>query len=323
MTRSLSTLAISLAAVLVLAACGDSDSTETTTEPASQTDTPTESSTAPEVSGTDLSAYVTLVDPDVDHPEFEWHSESAPEGLYVQVIEEGDGPEVTATSLVNANYEGRTWGNTEEAFDSSYERGLTNFPLTSVIAGWTHGIAGHNVGSRLLISIPPDLGYGPQGGRPESGIEADDTLVFVVDVAQGWTESEVGESAGVDVPDGVPISFTSAAGEPAQFTVDSAATPPTEVVVDVISEGSGAAIVEGDSIASALTVTDWQNSLVESTWPLGEVPGSPPEVIPAAAGQVGEELIGVPVGSRVVMQIPQGEEVTVFVIDLLGTLLTD
>ena len=36
-------------------------------------------------------------------------------------------------------------------------------------------------GSRVLMSIPPEKGYGA-AGQSQAGIKGDDTLVFVVDV---------------------------------------------------------------------------------------------------------------------------------------------
>ena len=42
-------------------------------------------------------------------------------------------------------------------------------------------VPGHNVGSRLVVSIPPSYGYGSQG-VPQAGIGGDDTLVFVIDI---------------------------------------------------------------------------------------------------------------------------------------------
>ena len=37
------------------------------------------------------------------------------------------------------------------------------------------------VGSRVVLAIPPELGYGAEGS-PDSGIPANATLVFVIDV---------------------------------------------------------------------------------------------------------------------------------------------
>ena len=37
------------------------------------------------------------------------------------------------------------------------------------------------VGSRVLIAVPPDQGYG-EAGNPDAGIKGTDTLYFVIDV---------------------------------------------------------------------------------------------------------------------------------------------
>ena len=49
-----------------------------------------------------------------------------------------------------------------------------------VIAGWNQGLAGQRVGSRVLLVVPPRLGYGKAGNPP--AITGKDTLVFVVDI---------------------------------------------------------------------------------------------------------------------------------------------
>ena len=53
--------------------------------------------------------------------------------------------------------------------------------MQQVVKGLAEGVTGKKVGSRVLISIPPKLGYGdkPPAG---SGIEKDSTLVFTVDI---------------------------------------------------------------------------------------------------------------------------------------------
>ncbi|MNI43494.1 FKBP-type peptidyl-prolyl cis-trans isomerase FkpA precursor [compost metagenome] len=63
-------------------------------------------------------------------------------------------------------------------FDSSFDRGEpTSFPLSGVIKGWTQGLEGKTVGSRVLLVIPQDLAYGEAGQG-----EAKGHLVFVVDI---------------------------------------------------------------------------------------------------------------------------------------------
>jgi peptidylprolyl isomerase len=48
-----------------------------------------------------------------------------------------------------------------------------------VVPGWTYGLTGLKVGTRVLLQIPPALGYGAQA---QEGIPAESTLYFVVDI---------------------------------------------------------------------------------------------------------------------------------------------
>jgi peptidylprolyl isomerase len=51
-----------------------------------------------------------------------------------------------------------------------------------VIQGWSNGLPGVRVGSRVMLVIPPALAYGPTGGQASAGIKKNDTLVFVIDI---------------------------------------------------------------------------------------------------------------------------------------------
>jgi len=95
------------------------------------------------------------------------------------VLEEGDGDVVTTADTIKAFYLGVDAADGTE-FDSSWSRGTepTEFPLSGVIAGWTHGLAGLKVGSTVLLVIPPALGY---GADPSHDL-ATRTLVFVVTI---------------------------------------------------------------------------------------------------------------------------------------------
>ena len=106
----------------------------------------------------------------------------APADLAVTVLEQGDGATVEAGDDLEVHYLGQTWGG--RIFDNSYDRGSSiSFPIGvgAVIGGWDDGLVGQQVGSRVLLSIPPHLGYGERG-NPAAGIRGTDTLVFVVDI---------------------------------------------------------------------------------------------------------------------------------------------
>ncbi|NLI19652.1 MAG: FKBP-type peptidyl-prolyl cis-trans isomerase [Actinomycetales bacterium] len=115
-------------------------------------------------------------------PSLEFPASEAPKGLHVQVLRQGHGTAVDRGNEIEVNYLGQTWGG--HVFDNSYDRGQPlAFPIGvgMVIGGWDHGLVGQRVGSRVLLSIPPEYGYGARG-VPQAGIRGEDTLVFVVDI---------------------------------------------------------------------------------------------------------------------------------------------
>jgi peptidylprolyl isomerase len=106
-----------------------------------------------------------------------------PTGLVAQPLIKGTGPVVTAGQKINVQYTGALWRN-GKVFDSSWKRGESiTFPIGTgdVVAGWDEGLVGQTVGSQVLLVVPPDKGYGPNG-QPQAGINGTDTMVFVVDI---------------------------------------------------------------------------------------------------------------------------------------------
>lgn len=94
------------------------------------------------------------------------------------VVKEGDGKTLEPESTITANYLGMVHG-AKKPFDESYSKQPAEFSLQQVVPGWTYGLSGLKVGSRVLLTIPPELGYGAQ---EQAGIPADSTLYFVVDI---------------------------------------------------------------------------------------------------------------------------------------------
>jgi peptidylprolyl isomerase len=119
----------------------------------------------------------TVKDNDKGIPEINVEGVTAPTALVSQDLIKGKGAEVKATDTLTVNYVGvNLVGGTK--FDSSFDRGQTaSFALNGVIPGWTQGLTGKTVGSRVLLVIPKDLAYGDAGQG-----EAKGDLVFVVDI---------------------------------------------------------------------------------------------------------------------------------------------
>jgi FKBP-type peptidyl-prolyl cis-trans isomerase len=103
----------------------------------------------------------------------------APKKLVSEYVIEGDGDEAKATDSLLVQYKGVLWDGGKE-FDSTYKRGeLAQFSLQQVVKGWSQGLTGKKAGSRVLIVVPPALGYGK---KAQKGIPANSTLVFTVDI---------------------------------------------------------------------------------------------------------------------------------------------
>ncbi|GAC1377552.1 MAG: hypothetical protein NVSMB43_18920 [Pseudarthrobacter sp.] len=119
----------------------------------------------------------TVKENDKGVPEISVDGAAAPTALIAQDLIKGKGVQVKETDTLTVNYVGvNLVGGTK--FDSSFDRGQpASFPLTGVIKGWTQGLAGKTVGSRVLLVVPKDLAYGDAGQG-----EAKGDLVFVVDI---------------------------------------------------------------------------------------------------------------------------------------------
>ena len=101
-------------------------------------------------------------------PVIEFPTPEAPKGLKVVELTEGDGPIVRRGDTVTVNYHGVVWGK-DTPFDSSFDRhqpASFGIGVGQVIKGWDQTVPGHNVGSRLVVSIPPEYGYASR--RPAS-----------------------------------------------------------------------------------------------------------------------------------------------------------
>lgn len=122
-------------------------------------------------------SYAESGEPTVTIPEGDVPSEFA-----VDVVIEGSGALVDSDSEVIVHYHGVNW-NTTQVFDSSWARGQpASFFISGVVAGFREGLVGQKIGSRVIIVIPAELGYGPIGGTQDGSIGPTDTIVFVVDI---------------------------------------------------------------------------------------------------------------------------------------------
>ncbi|MFF7750295.1 FKBP-type peptidyl-prolyl cis-trans isomerase [Streptomyces sp. NPDC007971] len=107
-----------------------------------------------------------------------------PKKLVSNYVLEGDGAELKGDQTILCQFKGVVW-DSGKTFQQTYGSGrLSQFSLEQmqqVVKGLSQGLAGKKVGSRVLVVVPPDLGYGdnpPSGGPVKKG----STLVFSVDI---------------------------------------------------------------------------------------------------------------------------------------------
>jgi peptidylprolyl isomerase len=96
---------------------------------------------------------------------------------------QGEGETVEKGQALVVNYLGQVYDG-KQPFDESYSTGQpASFPIGvgQVVPGWDKSLVGQKIGSRVLLSIPPEDGYG-SAGNEQAGIKGTDTLYFVVDI---------------------------------------------------------------------------------------------------------------------------------------------
>lgn len=236
--------------------------------------------------------------------------EEAPAELQSEVLIEGEGPPVEQGDLLVAHYLGQTWdpaeGGEVNVFDSSYERGLpATFPIGTgnVIPGWDETLVGVNAGSRVLMALPPEAGYGAEG-NPDAGIGGEDTLVFVVDVIASYGADAAAEGEPTDETGAAGVTVEGGPGERPTLTIEEGAEPPTELTSTVLLEGSGEPVEEGALVVSQLELVSYDGQTMESTW---ETVGPQAATLGGQQMNLLTELVGVPVGSRVLVLVPAPE----------------
>ena len=99
-----------------------------------------------------------------------------PADLRIAVLKQGDGAQVQDGDDVIVHYVGMNWAS-KVIFDESWARGEpAQFNTAQVIPGFTQALVGQQVGSQVIVIIPPELGYGEGTG------DTNGTIVFVIDI---------------------------------------------------------------------------------------------------------------------------------------------
>ena len=315
---SLTLTALAAAACLALAGCSGASSSAKASK-AAASETPVPAATAP------VDCSTLTIDSDSEslpavggdagkQPTVTWKKDAqAPKNLTVKTLTKGNGAEIDAAGVVKANYTGWQWDGTDP-FDTSFKSGApVTFPLGNVIQGWKCGLAGHHVGDRVVMSIPPELAYGNKaaqdaqaGGAQQQGQQNPaGTLVFVVEIVDGVSGKISGGSAsatmeGEEAVSQRGITVSGELGQPAKLSIGADAAQPAKSEVIVLARGSGPAIKESSTAVMNIAGNYWDGSQPSNTWEQHAAES----INMAQAQQSVPGLIGVPEGSRIVVLMP-------------------
>lgn len=115
---------------------------------------------------------------------FDFAGTPKPNGeLRSAVLVQGEGATVEKGQTIAVDYIGQVFEG-KKPFDESYSSGNPvgfGIGTGAVIPGWDKTLVGEKVGSRVILSIPPEQGYGAEG-NPNAGIKGTDTLYFLIDI---------------------------------------------------------------------------------------------------------------------------------------------
>jgi peptidylprolyl isomerase len=338
--RALALSAIAAAALLTMASCGtdantqsQSSSTASTSE-SSVADSTAQTSPAPEdpadtavASPVDASEMPTATGAFGEKPTITVPNTPAPDNLQRVILSEGDGAATQAGDIVLVNYLGQVWGG--DVFDNSYDRGA---PFSAqiggaqrqVVPGWDVGLQGVKAGSRVLLSFPARDGYGSEGSGDK--IPGGASLIFVVDLISVYSADTGGQTdaAPQDIPTGWPTVGGSLGALPT-LTVPATLPEPAEAGATLVAKGSGDPAVDGQVLAQYYA-TSWDGSHTEQSWPdpTGADPtaGTGPQALPLNSSSAFAPLLGMPIGSRVLLRTPanstSGVPAVAWVVDLIA-----
>jgi peptidylprolyl isomerase len=298
-------LPILLVPLLLLAACGDSEDPVETSE----TTTTQAGGAAAEPSKADIAALdaVDISGEDGEQPVLEFDKPLSVGATVRRVLEEGDadGEEVVDGATVSFDFvfinarDGSEYGT---SYGSEPPEVIVD---ANLLAGARIGLTGLRPGSKALVGIAPDDGFGPQGGDPENGLEADDTLLFVVDVHAVRIPLTRAEGTAVDPVEGQPTVTLADDGAPTITVPDT--DPPAELIAQPLIEGKGAVVETGQTITVHYTGVLWDTGEVfDSSWESGS-----PASFPIGTGGViagwDKGLVGRTVGSQMLLVIPAAD----------------
>ncbi len=252
--------------------------------------------------------------------------------LYVKTVIHGSGPALSKGDAFLGNYVVYVWSGATHKLALSTYTATPQVLSGTLLPGLETALEGQKMGSRVLAVLPPKYGYGANGNS-QVGITGTDTLVFVVDMIKSYAATASASGTHVSNGGGSLPTVTAAAGKAPTVKIP-ATTPPGNLVVTTLIKGSGPPVAKGQEVVTQYVGLIWRTRAVfDSSWSRGapfgfQIDATPAQIIPGWD----KALLGVPVGSRVMLVLPpkygygssgessvgiKGTDTLVFVVDIL------
>jgi peptidylprolyl isomerase len=238
-------------------------------------------------------------------PTVVWNGQATTDTLASTTLIEGDGETIASGDTVKVDL----WignGFSQAQAYSSWKNGKSEtIKLTDQVSkGILDAIVGHTVGSRVLVVAPPADAFGDQG-QASLAIGNSDDVLFVVDIDAKIVVLDGPQGTPQSAPAGTP-TLVEKDGTPTGFDFTGLpATAPKKFAKAVVIKGDGDVVKKGQAITVNYLGTLWG----------GKAPFDQSYTASPYSKEIGvgnfikgwdNGLVGLTVGSRVILTIPPG-----------------
>lgn len=250
-----------------------------------------------------------------------------------RVITAGNGGKIEDGDSIRVKYIALN-GRTGEVFDNSFENDQTmtvTMTETGSLPGFYNGLLGQELGSRVVVAVPPVDGVEKLGALEALSLEVTDTLVFLFDLVSKVPTEASGEAQ--EAPAHLPSLELNDDEQPSGFkATDSSDKELAKTQSAVLIKGDGPEVEAGQVVTAHYIGQQYPGGDVfDESW------SSAPRQFAVGAGQLiacwDDELVGQTIGSRVIVactaddaygdsaaETGAPEGALIFVVDLLDAI---
>lgn len=211
----------------------------------------------------------------------------------------GTGRFITGGQQITINYAyyNGTTGEQIASSDFTSDVGTDQIVMLGQMPDFCPIFAGAREGARLLSIYTPEAAHGGQG-IADFNLLPGDSVVFLFDILKVYPGRAEGDSKAQQ--SGFPSVVLTPTGQPGIQAIEG--EPPTEFKRNVLIEGKGSTLINGDTVMLHYTGWTWEGQQFDSSWETG----IPAEFVLSTGVIPGfvQALEGVTVGSQVIAVIP-------------------